>query len=61
MSHFLLMVLYASMVSLFLSVLWQRGPRARMGLFLKLFLGLVLGALAVAYLMYPFPGPPPQP
>lgn len=61
MSHFLLMVLYALVVSLFLALLWQHDPRARIALFLKLFLGLVLGALVLAYLMYPFPAGPPQP
>lgn len=61
MSHFLLMVLYALVVSLFLALLWQHHPRARLSLFLKLFFGLVLGALALAYLMYPFPAGPPLP
>lgn len=61
MSHFLLMVLYALVVSLFLTLLWQFEPRARLRLFLRLFLGLVLGALALAYLMYPFPPGPPTP
>lgn len=61
MSHFLLMVLYSFLVSLFFAVLWRRGRRDRAILFLQLFLGMVLGGLAVAWLMYPFPSGPPQP
>jgi Ni/Fe-hydrogenase subunit HybB-like protein len=55
------MVLYAFQVSAFFSLLWRRGPRARWRLFLQLFVGLVAGALALAWAMYPFPGGPPGP
>lgn len=61
MSHFLLMVLYAFVVSLFFALLWHAAAADRVRLFLKLFLGLVLGALALAWLMYPFPSGPPAP
>lgn len=61
MSHFLLMVVYSLLVSLFFAVLWRRGRRDQAVLFLQLFLGMVLGGLAVAWLMYPFPAGPPQP
>jgi len=61
MSHFLLMVTYAALVSVFLTVLWRRKPRAQLKLFLQLFLGMVVGALALAWLMYPFPSGPPAP
>ncbi|HVS16723.1 MAG TPA: hypothetical protein VMV46_22650 [Thermoanaerobaculia bacterium] len=59
MSHFLLMVLYALQVSLFFTVLWRRGRKQQVKLFLQLFLGLVVGGLLVAWLMYPFPTGPP--
>lgn len=61
MSHFLLMVLYAFVVSAFFALLWHTTAAARFRLFAKLFLALVLGGLAVAWLMYPFPPGPPVP
>ncbi len=61
MSHFLLMVVYSLLVSVFFAALWRRQRRAQVTLFLQLFLGMVLGALALAWLMYPFPPGPPQP
>jgi hypothetical protein len=53
--HFLIMTLYALLISLFFALLWRSAKRERIGLFVKLFLALVVGALAVAWLMYPFP------
>ena len=53
--HFLIMTLYALLISLFFALLWRSERRERVGLFVKLFLALVVGALAVAWLMYPFP------
>ena len=61
LSHFLLMVVYALLVSLFFSFLWRRGRRERVKLFLQIFLGMVGGGLLVAWLMYPFPSGPPAP
>lgn len=61
LSHFLLMVLYALLVSLFFAFLWRRGRRERIKLFLQIFLGMVGGGLLVAWLMYPFPSGPPAP
>jgi uncharacterized membrane protein YfcA len=61
MSHFLLMVAYALLVALFFALLWRRERRAQIQLFLQVFLGMVLGGLAVAWLMYPFPTHPPAP
>lgn len=58
-SHFLLMVLYALVVSVFFTALWRRERRDQVRLFLQLFLGLVVGALVVAWLMFPFPPGPP--
>ena len=53
--HFLIMTLYALLVSIFFSVLWANERRERIRLFAKIFGALVLGGLAVAWLMYPFP------
>lgn len=53
--HFLIMALYALLVSLFFALLWRNARRERVLLFVKLFLALVVGGLAVAWLMYPFP------
>ena len=60
-SHFLLMVAYAFIVSLFLAVLWRRRPIEQLKLFLQLFAAMAGGALLLAYLMYPFPTGPPAP
>ncbi|HYL04745.1 MAG TPA: hypothetical protein VE075_01820 [Thermoanaerobaculia bacterium] len=61
LSHFFLMVVYALLVSIFFTVLWRRERRAQITLFLQLFLGMVVGGLIVAWLMYPFPSGPPAP
>lgn len=53
--HFLIMTVYALLISLFFALLWRSAKRERVALFVKLFLALVVGALAVAWLMYPFP------
>jgi len=53
--HFLTMVLYALLLSMFLAVLWASDRPARLALFAKIFGALVIGGLAVAWLMYPFP------
>jgi uncharacterized membrane protein YfcA len=59
--HFLLMLLYALLVSVFFALLWRRERHSRIKLFLQLFVGMVGGALLLAWLMYPFPGGPPAP
>ena len=61
MSHFTLMVLYATLTSLFLTILWRRVWREQVRLFLQLFLGMVGGGLLLAWLMYFFPSGPPAP
>jgi len=61
MSHFLLMVVYAAMLSVFFSALWRRQRREQIVLFLQLFIGMVGGGLVVAWMMYPFPSGPPAP
>ena len=61
MNHFLLMVVYAFLLSVFFSALWRRGRREQVVLFLQLFVGMVGGGLLVAWLMFPFPSGPPAP
>ncbi|HEX9671243.1 MAG TPA: hypothetical protein VGC93_17375 [Thermoanaerobaculia bacterium] len=61
LSHFALMVIYALIVSLFFALLWRRERGARVKLFLQMFIGMVGGGLALAWLMYPFPPGPPAP
>lgn len=61
MSHFLLMVAFALIVSLFFAALWRRERRDQVILFLQLFFGMVVGGLLIAWLMYPFPSGPPAP
>jgi hypothetical protein len=53
--HFLIMVVYALLVSVFFAFLWRSEKRERVTLFVKIFGALVLGGLAVAWIMYPFP------
>ena len=54
-SHFLHMLLYSMLVSTFLAVLARRDARSRLRLGLTLWGAMVGGALALAFLMYPFP------
>lgn len=61
LSHFFLMVVYALLVSVFFAVLWRRERREQVKLGLQLFVGMVVGGLLVAWLMYPFPQGPPAP
>lgn len=61
MTHFLLMNLYALLLGVYFATLWRREPKAQLVLFAKIYFGLVLGGLAVAWLMYPFPAGPPTP
>jgi hypothetical protein len=53
--HFLIMAVYALLVSGFFALLWRDFPRDRLRLFGILLAALLLGGLAVAWLMYPFP------
>jgi hypothetical protein len=53
--HFLIMTIYALLVSAFFGTLWRNEPRDRVRLFLKIFLALMIGGLALAWVMYPFP------
>lgn len=53
--HFLIMAVYAILVSAFFGLLWRDERQDRLRLFGILLAALVLGGLAVAWLMYPFP------
>ncbi len=53
--HFLIMTVYALLVSAFFSLLWRERRGDRWKIFGVLVGSLVLGGLAVAWLMYPFP------
>ena len=55
-SHLLHLVLYATLVSTFFALLARRTPRERWRLGAMLWCGMVLGTLALAWLMFPFPG-----
>jgi len=53
--HFLIMAVYALLVSIFFAFVWRNERRDRLMLFAKIFGALIVGGLAVAWLMYPFP------
>jgi uncharacterized membrane protein YfcA len=61
MSYLFLMAVYAALVSVFFALLWRRDARGRAQLFLQMFLSMVVGCLALAWLMYFFPSGPPSP
>ena len=54
-SHLLQMTLYSTLVSTFFAVLMRRTSREQFRLGAILWLAMVGGALALAYLMFPFP------
>jgi hypothetical protein len=54
-SHFGLLVLFASFVSVVFAVLQRETPREQARLAGLLFAGFVLGAYVLGWLMYPFP------
>lgn len=61
MSHLLLMVVYALLVSVFFAVLWRRDLKRQARLGLQIFLCMVVGGIVFAWLMFPFPSGPPVP
>ena len=61
MSHLGLMSVYALLTSVFFAFLWRRDKKERIKLFAQLFVGLMAGAIALGWLMYPFPSAPPAP
>lgn len=54
-SHFLLLVLFAGLVSLVFAVLMRDEPAGQARFGGVLFAGFVLAATLLAWLMYPFP------
>jgi hypothetical protein len=55
LDHLMLLVLDALLIAVFFSFLWKRNGRERLTYFLKVFGALVLGAIALGWIMYPFP------
>ena len=54
--HLTLMVLHALLIAVFFSFLWKKERKERWRYFWKVFAALLLGAIALGWLMYPFPG-----
>jgi hypothetical protein len=54
-SHFLLLLLFASFVSLVFAVLTRDDPRAQLRFGALLFAGFLGAAIVLGWLMYPFP------
>ena len=54
-SHVLHLLLYATLVSTFFALLARRNVGERLRLGAVLWCGMVLGTLALAWLMFPFP------
>lgn len=55
--HFALLVLDALFIAVFFSFLWKPTGRERWRYFWKVLGALVLGAIALGWLMFPFPRP----
>ena len=55
MSHFLIMGLHSLLVAVFFAFLTREGLRARLKVGVYLFAGMMIGALLLAWLMYPYP------
>lgn len=55
MDHFLLLVWHGLIVAVFFAFLWRSDNEGRRRLFLKTFLIMVVGAIVLGWLMYPFP------
>jgi len=54
-NHIVLMVLYAIATALFFTLLWKKERGERIRFFLFVTIGLVVGGIALAWVMYPFP------
>jgi hypothetical protein len=54
-SHLLVLVLFSALVSTVLALVMRDGTRARLRFGVLAFLAFVVSALAVGWLMYPFP------
>jgi cytochrome bd-type quinol oxidase subunit 2 len=54
-NHIVLMVLYAIATGLFFTLLWKKERGERIRFFLFVVIGLVIGGIALGWVMYPFP------
>ena len=54
-NHIVLMVLYAIATGVFFTLLWKEGRSERIRFFLFVVIGLVVGGIVLAWVMYPFP------
>lgn len=54
-AHVTLMLFYALLAGLFFALLWRTETKERVRLFLTVFVSLMMGGLALAWIMYPFP------
>jgi cytochrome bd-type quinol oxidase subunit 2 len=55
--HLTLMFLHALLIAVFFTFLWKQEKRERFIYFWKVFGALLLGAIALGWIMYPFPRP----
>ena len=55
LDHLSLMVLDALLIAVFFSFLWKRDRQERWRYFWKVFGALVVGAIVLGWVMYPFP------
>ena len=55
MDHLVLLLWHSLLISVFFAFLWRTGKKERFGLFLKSFLIMALGSMALGWLMYWFP------
>jgi hypothetical protein len=54
-NHIVLMFLYAAATALFFALLWKETKQERIRFFVRVFLALFIGGIALAWVMYPFP------
>lgn len=54
-NHIVLMFIYAVATGVYFALLWKQTKRDRIRFFVKVFVGLFLGGIALAWVMYPFP------
>ena len=54
-NHIVLMVLYAIVTGLFFTLLWKKERGEQIRFFLFVAIGLVIGGIALGWVMYPFP------
>ena len=55
MDHLVLLLWHSILISVFFAFLWRRSPKGRLRLFLKSFLIMAVGSIALGWLMYWFP------